>query len=572
MNRQIHVLLVCAGGNSTSILMNNMKKHLKENECWNIDADGYEYLSRIIGKYDYILVAPQVKYRMPNIHELASKIGDIHVLEIPASVYSSCDGKKLVDMIRHVENPYIPLGEERVKSMSEQSKSAGFIEKISDWMMEYLVPVANKIGNQRYLAAIRDGLTIIIPATIVGGFAILLAVPPVPPSVTEPSNFFYAFLLGWQSWAATNSAILLIPYQMTIGIVSLYAVCGVSYRLAEHYHMNALNNMISALLVFLTISGAVDLENATISIARLGAGYMFAAMIMGLLVVEINHQFSVHNIQIKMPASVPPNVAGPFNVLIALVFNVVFFTIVNQLLMTFTGGGIPDLVYTIFVPLMHATGSLPSILLLSFLTSLFWFFGIHGDNMMSAIITPITTAALAANAEAVAAGHPMPYIYAGAMAAVYGGWIVGNNAMNLDLLLFSKSSQIRSLSKVAAVPAFFDIGEPYVFGLPEVLNLYYFIPAVICQLLNITVYYVLASMNIVGRFYITMPFTTPAPLQAFLGTGGNVPALLLALVLLAVNMVIFLPFLKIYDRSLMKEEELDALKEQEEKSTELETA
>lgn len=571
MKRRIHILLVCAGGNSTSILVKDMQSWLKDEEDWEINADSYDYLPQIVGKYDYILVAPQIKYRMNNIIEIADQIGDIQVLEIPSHAFSSCNGKLLVDMIRAVENPEASL-EERETQMSEKQKSVGFIERISNWMMEYLVPIADKIGNQRYLAAVRDGLTIIIPATIVGGFAILLAVPPVPPSVTEPSNFFYAFLLGWQAWAAANSAILLTPYQLTIGIISLYAVCGVSYRLAQHYKMNAINNMVSALLVFLIISGAVDLENGTLAISRLGAGYMFAAMIMGLLVVEINHQFDVHNIKIKMPASVPPNVAGPFNVLIALLFNVVFFTIVNQLLIQFTGGGIPDLVYTIFVPLMHATGSLPSILLLTFLTSLFWFFGIHGDNMMSAIITPITTAALAANAEAVAAGQPMPYIYAGAMAAVYGGWLVGNNAMNLDLLLFSKSSQIKSLSKVAAIPAFFDIAEPYVFGLPEVLNLYYFIPAVICQIINITAYYLLASMNIVGRFYITMPFTTPAILQAFLGTGGNIPALILALVLLVVNMAIFFPFLKIYDRSLMKQDEEEALKEQEEKLSKLETA
>lgn len=571
MNKRIHILLVCAGGNSTSILVNDMQKKLKDEECWKIEAASYEYLPKIVGKYDYILVAPQVKYRIQNIKELALQVGDIRVLEIPTDVFASCDGSLLLNMIRKVENPNASL-EERERHMSEKSKSAGLVEKISEWMMEYIAPVANKIGNQRYLAAVRDGLTIIIPATIVGGFAILLAVPPVPPSVTKPTNFFFAFLLGWQSWAAAHSELLLTPYNFTIGIISLYAVCGVSYRLAEHYKMNALNNMVSALLVFFVISGALDMANGTISIARLGAGYMFAAMITGLLVVEIDHQFDVHNIKIKLPASVPPNVAGPFNVLIALVFNVVLFSLVNSALITFTGGGLPDLIYTIFVPLMHASGSLPSILFLTFLTSLFWFFGIHGDNMMSAIITPITTAALAANAEAVAAGQPMPYIYAGAMAAVYGGWLVGNDAMNLDLLLFSKSSQIRSLSKVAAVPAFFNIAEPYVFGLPEVLNVYYFIPAVICQIINITAYYLLASMNVVGRFYITMPFTTPAPLQAFLGTGGNVPALLLAIALLAVNMVIFFPFMKAYDRSLMKEEELEALQAQEEASNELETA
>ncbi len=549
---KLSVLLVCAGGNSTSILMKDMYKHLNEDEQWHIEADAVENLINVVGKYDYILVAPQIAFRLNEINTIAESIDDITVLQIPSEVYASCDGNRLNDMIRcslsHSKD------ERGYNTMSENAKKSGFMDKLSDWMMKYLVPVANKIGNQRHLASVRDGLTIIIPATIVGGFAILLAVPPVPASITEGTNFFYAFLLAWKSWAAANSAILMTPYYLTIGIVSLYAVCGVSYMLAKHYKMNALNNMVSALLVYLTISGALDLETSTLSISRLGAGYMFAAMLVGILVVEITRAFDVHNIKIKLPDSVPPNVAGPFNVLIALLFNVVVFSLINLLLTNLTGGGIPDLIYTIFTPLMHATSSLPSILILSFISGLFWFFGIHGDNMMSAITTPITTAALAANAEAMAAGQPLPYIYAGAMTAVWGGWLCSNCAMNILLLLTAKSGRVKSLSKVAAIPAFFNIAEPYVFGLPEVLNLYYFIPANICMVLNISVYYFLASANLVGRFYVSLPFTTPAPLQAFLASGGDVKCLLLAIVLLLVNMVIFFPFMKAYDNSLLKEE------------------
>lgn len=551
MKKKVSILLVCAGGNSTSILVANMQKDLKEDENWFIEASSVNDLATKIGKYDYILVAPQVKFLLEDIRGMAEQIGGIGVYEIEPDDYAKCDGIRINNMIRHLLNPSSDM--ERGKNMSE-TKTNGFMEKLSDWMMKYLVPIANKIGNQRHLAAVRDGLTVMIPATIVGGFAILLAVPPVPAGVTEGTNFFYSFLLAWKAWAGANSAILMTPYYLTIGIISIYAVCGVSYMLAKHYNMNALNTMVSALLVYLVVSGAIDLENATLQIGRLGAGYMFAAMIVGLLVVEITHAFDVHNIKIKLPDSVPPNVAGPFNVLIALVFNVVVFSLINSLLSTYTGGGIPDLVYTIFTPLMHATGSLPSILILSLISAMFWFFGIHGDNMMSAVTTPITTMALAANAEAMAAGQPLPYIYAGAMAAVYGGWLAGNCAMNLDLLIFAKSSRIRSLSKVAAVPAFFDIAEPYVFGLPEVLNIYYFIPSIVCMVLNISTYYFLASANIVGRFYISLPFTTPAPLQAFLATGGNVPALLLSLALLAVDMIIFFPFLKAYDNSIIREE------------------
>ncbi|MBR3356428.1 MAG: PTS transporter subunit EIIC [Solobacterium sp.] len=560
MKKKCSILLVCAGGNSTSILVQSMRKDLREDENWYIDAEGVSQVRDLIGKYDYILVAPQMKFALQDIRVLAEPFGDIQVLEIPADIYASCSGSAVNDMVRRLQDPG-SKDNERGKTMSENtSKSNKIMDKISDWMNEKLVLVANKISNQRHLAAVRDGLTIMIPATIIGGFAILLAVPPIPAGVTEPTNILYAFLLAWQSWAGAHFGALITPYYLTIGIISIYAVCGVSYQLAKRYNMNGLNNMISALLVFLIISGGLDFSNGMIDSSRFGAGYMFAAMITGILVVEITRAFDTHNIKIKLPDTVPPNVAAPFNVLIALAFNVIVFTLVNSLLIKLTGGGIPDLVYTLIAPLMKATGSLPSILFLTFLSSLFWFFGIHGDNMMSAVTTPITTMALAANAEAVAAGQPLPYIYAGMMAAVFGGWIVGNNAMNLDLLIFGKSGRVKSLSRVAAIPAMFNIAEPYVFGLPEVLNMYYFIPAVICQILNLTSYYVLASMNLVGRFYISLPFTTPAPLNALLGTGGDIRCFLFSIVCILVNMVIFYPFLKAYDNSLLKEEEENAAK------------
>lgn len=61
--------------------------------------------------------------------------------------------------------------------------------KFTDWIQEKVNPVAVKISNQKYLVAIRDGMTAIIPLTIIGGFAILLASPPIPEGM-KSTNFF----------------------------------------------------------------------------------------------------------------------------------------------------------------------------------------------------------------------------------------------------------------------------------------------------------------------------------------------------------------------------------------------
>lgn len=554
--KRLNILLVCAAGASTSLLASRMKKSAESLEDKIIiDARSVSELENVIGKYDYVLVAPQITYMLPEIREVAMDY-DVKVQAIDPGDFASANGEAVLNAVL-VEQKQIEVKDERGKQMAEKQS---FMDKLSNWMEKYIVPVGQKISNQRHLAAVRDGLTILIPATIIGGFACLLAVPPIPASITEPSNFFYAFLLAWKSFSAANGAVLMVPYYLTIGIISIYVVCGVSYQMAKTYKMNGINNMITALLTYLCVSGAVDLATGSLTIGKLGAGYMFTAMIVGLLSVEVNHFFIKHNITIKMPASVPPNVAAPFNVLLPAIANVVGFMAIDTLVKALTGAGLSNLVYTIFQPFMSATGSLPSILIINVLTTTFWFFGIHGGNMLSVVTTPITTAALAANAEAYVAGEALPFIYAGAMNGVFGNWIT-YNVILVVIFLFCKSQQTRSVAKVAIVPSCFNINEPTIFGLPTVLNVYTYIPLILCSVVNCSTYYILASMNIVGRFYITLPFTVPGPLQAFLAT-GDVKTILLWVVLFLIDIPIVYPFIKTYDNQLLAQEKAEAANQQ----------
>lgn len=105
MKKKVSILLVCAGGNSTSILVANMQKDLKEDENWFIEASSVNDLATKIGKYDYILVAPQVKFLLEDIRGMAEQIGGIGVYEIEPDDYAKCDGIRINNMIRHLLNP-----------------------------------------------------------------------------------------------------------------------------------------------------------------------------------------------------------------------------------------------------------------------------------------------------------------------------------------------------------------------------------------------------------------------------------------------------------------------------------
>lgn len=429
-----------------------------------------------------------------------------------------------------------------------------FMNKFQTKLEKVLVPIAEKLSKQRHLAAVRDAMGILIPLTIVGGFAILLAQPPVDPTTMTGSNFFYQFLLAWYDWAQANATILMIPYNLTLGAISLYVVGAVAYRLAERYQLPKLESTFTALLVFLSVGAAPQaLENGTfMNMANLGAGGMFTAIIVSIIVIEITNVFVKKNITIKMPASVPPNVASPFKVLIPMAVNVIGFLLLNMLCTNITGDGLCSLLANLLQPLLSATESLPSILILLLISQLFWFFGIHGDNMVGAVVTPIITMNVALNLEAYNAGQPMTHIFAGQFNGVWGGWCT-YIALLIAMILVSKSQQLRALCKLAPLSTAFNINEPLVFGVPTVLNVFTLIPTMLCTILNICIAYAATYFNIIGKTYLVLPWTTPAPLAAFLST-MDWKAFVLWILLCLLDILILLPFVKNYDKQLLSDE------------------
>ena len=422
------------------------------------------------------------------------------------------------------------------------------MDKMQNWMMEKVLPAANSISNQRHLAAVRNAMTLLIPLTIIGGFAILLVQPPITEGSTN------GFLLAWQAMATGPIGAAIWPvYFLTMGCLSIYVCVGVAYFLAKGYGLNTITNTVTALMIFLLVSGAFDMSTMSLNTSFFGASYMFGAILVAIISVEIMNFFMKRNIKIKMPDSVPPNVTAPFEALIPGAAAVVLMVIVDYVIRNLTGAGFTSLIFTIFQPLMRATGSIPSVLFINFIVTFFWFFGIHGDNMVSPVTTPITTAALAANAEAYAAGQTLPFAYAGAAATVFGQWCFFLG-LQIIMLFFCKSSRLRSLVKVSLIPSLFNINEPGVFGIPTVLNVFMFIPGAFCAMLNYLIYALCANAGLVSKFMVAAPWTTPGPLNAFLATGFDFRVIVLWFIIFALDIVITLPFMRTYDKQLLAEE------------------
>lgn len=425
------------------------------------------------------------------------------------------------------------------------------ISKFEDKLQKVLFPLAEKLSSLAHLSALKNGMTITIPLMIIGGFAMLLAVPPVPAGTTN------GFLLAWKEWATINNATLMAPFNLTIGIISIYVAFGVANALAKEYNLDGMSAAIlSTFLFWLTSSAPFAVENIgnVVKIDNLGATGMFYAIIVAFVTCDVMKFFSEKNIKISLPPQVPSNVAAPFEALIPAIVLTISFIFLNILCVNQTGGNMSMLIFTILKPLMRASSSLPATIMLSSLLSLFWFFGIHGNNMISGVLTPITTANLVANAEFYISGTGSYSPLAGGFLTIFGNWMT-YPAMVLCFFLVSKSATLKSLRKIALIPDIFNINEPLTFGVPIVMNVLLALPIMLINILNCTIAYLIMDAGIVNSISMSLPFTVPGVFNLFLGTGGDVRSIFLWLALFALSVVLLMPFVRMYDKQLLETEE-----------------
>jgi len=430
-----------------------------------------------------------------------------------------------------------------------------FLDRVQEKLQNILFPIADKINNQRHLSALKNGMMVTIPITIVGGIFMLIAQPPVNLATMQPTNIFFSFLIAWKQFAVDNASVLMVPYDWTIGALAVYIAFAIAYFLAKQYKINGMSAGISSMLIFLVIAAepftAGDFGKV-ISVKNLGGEGMFFAIIVAFITVEIFKFMLDHNIKIKLPDTVPPMVAAPFESLFPLVGSLLLFFFGNILCIQLTGNNLARLIFTILIPLMNATSSLPSVIILSTLLSLFWFLGIHANSIVGSVLTPIATANLALNSEAILSGGISASPLAGTFMTIFGNWM-SYPAMLLCFVLVAKSAHLKSIRKLAIFPSMFNINEPSTFGVPIVMNVLLALPIMLCNIICCSVAYLVMDAGIVKSIYIAVPWTTPGIINVFLST-MDWKAVILWAGLFVLDVVILLPFVKAFDKQQLRQE------------------
>ncbi|NRT71918.1 PTS sugar transporter subunit IIC [Clostridium beijerinckii] len=411
------------------------------------------------------------------------------------------------------------------------------MNKFFNWLEKYLLPPMTKLSEQRHLKAIRDGIVSTIPLIIIGSFFLVIAVPPndwlkqlVAPYVNQ----------------------IMFPYRLSMGIMALYASFGIAYNLAKSYKLDPLSGGSLGLAAFLltNVPLNIDPNGWMLSLSSLGGSGMFTAIIMSIFAVEIFRVCKEKNLTIKMPKEVPTSVANSFAALIPAAFIIVPIWIIRDLL----NFDIQKFILSIFTPLVTAGNSLPGILVPILLITLLWGCGIHGDSVVGTVARPIWLAMLDANVAAQAAGQPIPNIAPEPFFQWF-VWIGGSGATIglVILMLGSKSRYLKDIARASLIPGICNINEPVIFGAPIMLNPLLIIPFVVGPLICGCVSYFAMTLNLVSKPVILAPWTLPAPIGAYLATGGDWRAIILVLINIAIVTALYFPFLKAYEKKLIKE-------------------
>ena len=118
----------------------------------------------------------------------------------------------------------------------------------------------------------------------------------------------------------------------------------------------------------------------------------------------------------------------------------------------------------------------------------------------------------------------------------------------------TKSKRNKAIGRASVVPTFFGVNEPILFGAPLVLNPVFFIPFIFAPIVNVWIFKFFVDVLKMNSFSIFLPWTTPGPLGIVMGTGFAFWSFVLAIVLIVVDVMIYYPFLKVYDEQILEEE------------------
>ncbi|HFM6841178.1 TPA: PTS lactose transporter subunit IIBC [Enterococcus faecium] len=409
-------------------------------------------------------------------------------------------------------------------------------------------PFFEKISRNIYLGAIRDGFLTAMPAILFSSIFIMIAAVPEVFNVTLPEAF--------STW-------LWKVYGYSMGLVGLLVVATTARCLANSMNrqlsdsgkqINEVSVMLASICGFVMM--AADQIDGGIATDYLGTKGLLAAFVSAFVTVNV-YKFCVkRDLTIRMPKEVPGTITQMFRDIIPFSIAVFIAVLIDTGVRQFFGTSFAAGVIQLLQPLFSAADGYVGIAIIWGAMAMFWFVGVHGPSIVEPAIAAIIYANVETNFELFKNGAQASKVLTVGLGNFVG--TMGGTGATLVVpflfMLFAKSKQLKEVGKASFIPVSFAVNEPLLFATPIILNPYFLIPFLLAPIANVWIFKLFVDVLGMNSFISVLPWATPAPIGLVLGTGFSVLAIVLAVVLIVVDAIIYLPFVKAYDSELVEQE------------------
>lgn len=401
-----------------------------------------------------------------------------------------------------------------------------------DKIFEKLDPILGKIGNEIHLLAIRDALMSMIPFLAIAGIstffgAILFTETSIigkfmdPETLTNIGTFFTRISTG------------------TISLMSLMLVIMIPYFMGKqrgYYNPLILSiTSLSLFFVFVPLAGGYD---------YFGTQGALLAMIIGLTSSELFIKLSKNKkLRINVGDNVPEAVKNSFNTVIIIIILICLYSLIATVLSVVTGMEAIALICDILQkPLVSVGATLPGAIIYTLVQTILFSFGIHPG----AVVAPIETAFVTAMDQ----GRIINYSFVTTFGQMGGtGACLG---LLIVLMFLSKRKELKVVGRLSAIADIFNINEPLSFGIPIVFNPTLIIPFIVCPLFNTILAYAATAAGFMSVFTNVITWSTPAFFKGYIASNGDIRAVIMELICLVCDILIWLLFVRMYERQLNK--------------------
>ena len=409
-------------------------------------------------------------------------------------------------------------------------------------------PFFEKISRNKYLRAIRDGFIAGMPVILFSSIFILIAYVPN----------------AWGfHWSKDIETLLMTPYSYSMGILAFFVGGTTAKALTDSMNrdlpatnqINFISTMLASMVGFLLMAAEPVKEGGFLT-AFMGTKGLLTAFIAAFITVNVYKVCVKNNVTIRMPDEVPPNISQVFKDLIPFTLSVVLLYALELVVKASLHVTVAESIGTLLAPLFSAADGYLGITVIFGAYAFFWFVGIHGPSIVEPAIAAITYANAEVNLKLIQQGmHADKILTSGTqMFIVTLGGTGATLVVPFMFMWLTKSKRNRAIGRASVVPTFFGVNEPILFGAPLVLNPIFFIPFIFAPIANVWIFKFFIDTLGMNSFTANLPWTTPAPLGLVLGTNFQFLSFVLAALLIVVDVVIYYPFLKVYDEQILEEE------------------